>query len=199
MDFLSVINSLLVMIDYQSHIFDSIESGDKSRMKSAAVASAKAASMLRVPVLYTLMEGSGCGEFFPELLAVFPDNMVYNRAKNTFDALEDKSLFNAISNSGRYKIIFSGIPTAGTLAPTALHAVSEGFDVYCLIDSCGDSTRESHQNGVKTMLSAGVTPLNWQSLTSEWLNDSRTNSKPGEMSKEAYIKYNVILSLILKE
>ena len=44
-------NSVLVLVDYQPSMFKGVGSGDKPRIRTAAICAAKAASILGVPVV----------------------------------------------------------------------------------------------------------------------------------------------------
>jgi len=79
-------------------------------------------------------------------------------------------------------------------AYTALHAIREGFDVYGLMDAGGDASVDAHKFGVKRMIQAGVIPITWMPLTSEWMHDW-LNPKAGELSKEVYGKYDAMLGM----
>ena len=79
-------------------------------------------------------------------------------------------------------------------AYTALHAVKEGYEVYGLINTAGDSTLDAHNYGVKRMLQAGVIPITRESLVSEWMHDWN-NRKAGELVKEVYSKHGAMIGL----
>ena len=72
LDFITVINGVLLLIDYQPNMLKGVGSGERSAIKVAAVASAKAASMLAVPVVYTAVYPDGNGDFINELTDIFP-------------------------------------------------------------------------------------------------------------------------------
>ncbi|MDD4651325.1 MAG: hypothetical protein PHQ34_03750 [Methanothrix sp.] len=51
LELLTDTNSVLVLVDYQASMFKSAASGDKSRIKMAAICATKAASILGIPVV----------------------------------------------------------------------------------------------------------------------------------------------------
>jgi nicotinamidase-related amidase len=193
LDFITVINSVLLLVDYQPNMFNGVASGDKTGIQIAAVASAKTASILNVPVIYTSIDPAGNGDFIPELTSIFPKKEVIPRALPNFDAFEDENVLNTIRKSGRKKLIVSGLWTSLSFAYTALHAIREGYEVYGLIDAGGDATLDAHNYGVEQMLLAWVTPITWKPLMSEWMNDW-ANPYAGAMMKELYRKYDAVLS-----
>jgi len=187
-------NSVLVLVDYQPTMFKSVASGDKVRIKKAAICATKAASILGIPVVLSSINPKHNGDFIPEITKLFPDQEIFARKMPSFDAFEDEGTWNAFQMTGRKKLVVSGLWTSMCFAYTALHALKEGYEVYGLIDAAGDSTPEAHEYGVKRMLQAGVIPITLESLVSEWMHDW-TNPKAGELVKEVYSKYGAMIGL----
>lgn len=195
-DFISVINSLLLYVDYQENLLSGILSCDPAGIKSAAVSSAKAAGLLNVPVILTSVDTEENGEYLKEIRKIFPKHEIFSRQNGNRDALSDNSVIRAIRRQGREKLIIAGLWTSGSMTESALHAVREGYDVFGLVDACGDISQERHNYGVHRMLKAGVTPITWLSLASEWMNGWAPVE--GDMSDDMYGKYNAMLSNLSK-
>jgi nicotinamidase-related amidase len=194
LDLLTAKNSVLLLVDYQPGMFKGISSGDRTIIKSAAVGAAKAASILSVPVVLTSIYPQGNGEFLKEITDLFPKQEVFARTMPSFDAFEDGRVLDAVKKTGRKKVVISGLWTSMCFTYTALHAISEGFEVYGLIDAAGDASKDAHKYGVKRMLQADVVPITLISLVSEWMHDWG-NPKSGELIKEVYSKYNAMLGM----
>jgi nicotinamidase-related amidase len=187
-------NSVLVLVDYQPSMFKSISSGDKTKIKSAAICAAKAAHILGVPVVLSAINPKAMGEFIPEIATLFPNQQVFARKIPSFDAFEDEETWNAFKKTERKKLVISGLWTSMCFAYTSLHALKERYEVYGLIDAAGDSTSDAHKYGVERMLQAGVIPITLEALVSEWMHDWN-NSKAGELIKEVYSKYGAMVGL----
>jgi nicotinamidase-related amidase len=187
-------NSVLLLVDYQKAMFSGVGSGDRTTIKNCAVATAKAASILGVPTVLTAIYPEGNGEFIKEITDLFPQVKVIARKLPSFDALEEDTVLAAVQASGRKKLVLSGLWTSMCFAFTALHGLREGLDVYGLMDAAGDATLDAHQYGIKRMLQAGVIPITWETITSEWMHDW-DNPKVPELKKEVYGKYDVMLGL----
>ena len=185
-------NSVLVLVDYQPSMFKGISSGDKPRIKNAAICAARAASILGIPVVLSLINPKFNGDFIPEITGIFPNQEVFARKVPSFDAFEDEKTWNAVKKPGCKKIVVSGLWTSMCFAYTALHVLKEGYDVYGLMDAAGDSTPEAHYYGIKRMLQVGVIPITVESLVSEWMHDWE-NPKAGELVKEVYSKYGAMI------
>ncbi|HEX2967716.1 MAG TPA: isochorismatase family protein [Bacteroidales bacterium] len=187
-DFISVINSILMLVDYKPESLAQIRSTDRDSVKNAVIASAKAASILNVPVILT-----SDGEIMPELKEIFPNQHTLMRRQGQENAFNDDNVSNTVRKYGREKLIISGLWTSESFTETALNAVKAGYDVFGLIDACGDTSSERHNYGVHRMLKAGVTPITWMSLASEWMNGW---TDPYENEEELSGKYNAMLSYL---
>lgn len=196
-DFITSINSLLLLTDYQSNFIRSIGSGDGAETINSAIACARAASLLNVPVLMTSMNEKENGKFSDKISEIFPAGMVYERPEKTYNVFEDERIRKAIRKAGRDKLVIAGLGTSNTFIETAVYAQSEGYDVFGLIDACGDISDELHNMGVHRMLKAGITPITWMSLTSEWMN-AWIDPSGNELSEEVYGKYNAMLTYLAK-
>lgn len=194
LDLLTPSNSVLLLVDYQSGMFNGVGSGDRTVIKNCAVAAAKAASILNVPTVLTSIYPQGNGEFIKEITDLFPKLKVIARKMPSFDALEEDAVLSAVKKTGHKKLVVSGLWTSMCFAFTALHGLREGMDVYGLMDAAGDATKDAHKYGIKRMLQAGVIPITWETITSEWMHDW-TNPKVPDLKKEVYGKYDVMLGL----
>lgn len=194
LDLISAQNSVLLLVDFQPNMFRGVQSGDRTQIKNAALAAAKAAQILDVPVVYTSIWPEGNGEFIKELTDLFPKQKAIARTVPGFDAFEDEKVLSAVQATGRKKLIVSGLWTSMCFAYTALHGIREGFDVYGLMDAGGDASIDAHKYGVKRMLQAGVTPITWMPLTSEWMHDW-ANPKSDDLKKEVYGKFDAMLGM----
>jgi nicotinamidase-related amidase len=187
-------NSVLALVDYQPSMFKGVASGDKTIIRNAAFCAAKAASILKIPVILSTINPRSNGEFIAEITALFPGQEVFARKVPSFDAFEDERNWDAVKRTGRKKLVISGLWTSMCFAYSALHAVKEGLEVYGLIDAAGDSTPDAHKYGIERILQAGVVPITLESLVSEWMHDWG-NPRAGELVKEVYSRYGYMIGL----
>jgi nicotinamidase-related amidase len=192
LELLSDKNSMLVLVDYQSTMFKGVASGDKTIIRNAAYCAAKAASILKIPVVLSAINPKNNGPFMEEVTKLFPGREAFARKVPSFDAFEDEATFNAVKAAGRKKIVISGLWTSMCFAYTAIHAIKDGYEVYGLIDAGGDSTHDAHKYGVKRMLQAGVIPITVESLVSEWMHDW-ANPNAGELVRDVYSRYGYMI------
>jgi nicotinamidase-related amidase len=194
LDLLTPENSVLLLVDYQPAMFKGVGSGNRTIIKNSVLATAKAASILGVKTVLTSIFPKGNGEFIKEITDLFPNQKVIARELPSFDALEDKNVLAAIKATGHNKLVVSGLWTSMCFAFTALHGLREGMDVYGLMDAAGDATPDAHKYGIKRMLQAGVIPITWETITSEWMHDW-ANPKSAELTKEVYVKYDSMIGM----
>jgi nicotinamidase-related amidase len=194
-ELLSDKNSMLLLVDFQPLMFHSIGSGDRTYIKTGAIALAKSAQILEIPAVLSAISPKINEPFLKEISELFRGNAVVDRTKPGFDALEDKGVFSAVKKTGRQKIVMAGLWTSMCFAFTALRALSEGYEVYGVMDIVGDATKESHRYGVKRMIQAGVVPVTWMSVVSEWIR-GWDHPKAQELSKEVYSKYDAELGFL---
>jgi len=193
LDLLTPENSVLLLVDYQPAMFKGVGSGDRTTIKNSAVAAAKAASILNVPTVLTTINPQGNGEFIKEITDLFPKIKVIARKMPSFDAMEENDVLVAVKASGHKKLVLSGLWTSMCFSFTALHGLREGMDVYGLVDAAGDSTQDAHKYGIKRMLQAGVIPITWETLVSEWMHDW-SNPKVSELIG-VYTKYDSMIGM----
>lgn len=194
LDLLTPDNSVLLLVDYQPAMFKGVGSGDRTIIKNSAIAAAKAASILGVPTVLTSIHPEGNGEFIKEITDLFPKVKVLARKMPSFDALEEEAVMAAVKATGRQKLVVSGLWTSMCFSFTTLHGLRAGMDVYGLMDAGGDATMDAHKYGIKRMLQAGVIPITWETITSEWMHDWG-NPKVPELMKEIYGKYDAMLGM----
>jgi nicotinamidase-related amidase len=194
LELLSAKNSFLILVDYQASMFRGIASGDKSVIKQAAMGAAKAASILRIPVVLSAIHPQSNGEFIPEIASLFPGQKIFSRKILSFDAFEDGATWNAVKKTKKKKMVLSGLWTSMCFAYTALHGLKNGFNVYGLMDAAGDSTPAAHKYGIERMLQAGVIPITLESLVSEWMHDWG-NPRSGDLVKAVYSKYGAMIGM----
>ncbi|MEV8413640.1 hydrolase [Streptomyces niveus] len=170
--------SVLVLIDHQPFQFANLHSHEPTMVVNNVVGLAKAAKVFDVPtILTTVLEERG-GLLLQGLQDVFPEQKPINRTwVNTW---EDERVVDAVKATGRKKLIIAGLWTEVCVAMPAIQAAGEGFDVFVVTDASGGSSKEAHDMAVRRMNQAGVTPINWMAVMSEWQRDyAREKTVPG--------------------
>jgi nicotinamidase-related amidase len=161
---------VLALIDYQPQMSFGIQSHPRLSTLNNAVVLAKAAKLFRVPVVLTTVAAkSFSGDLLPELQSVFPDQEPIDRT--SMNSWEDANFKNAITRTGRKKLIIAGWWTEVCAAFPAIQALQEGYEVYVPTDACGDVSHEAHERAVQRIVQAGVVPMTSLQVMFEWQRD----------------------------
>jgi nicotinamidase-related amidase len=161
--------SVLLLVDHQAFQFANMHSHDPQVVVGNTVALAKTAKVFGVPtVLTTVNEDSG-GYLLKGIQDVFPEQKPINRS--FINAWQDARLVDAVAKTRRRKLLIAGLWTEVCVAMPALQALGEGYDVYVVTDACGGVSVEAHAMAVQRMVQAGVKPITWLAVLSEWQRD----------------------------
>ena len=162
-------DSILVLIDHQPYQFTNLNSHEPTMVINNVVGLAKAAKVFNVPtILTTVIEERG-GYIIKGLQDVFPDQKPINR---TFiNTWEDPKVTDIVKESGRKQLIIAGLWTEICVAMPAIQAVGEDYDVFVVTDASGSTSVEAHDMAVRRMVQAGIVPINWIAVVSEWQRD----------------------------
>ena len=182
-------NSVLLLVDYQARMFWGAISNDPTYVKNNVMALAKGAEILGIPAILTTIGAKNNGQFLPEIVEMFPNSPVIDRKVPSFDAFEDKEVFNAVNKTGRKQLVLSGLWTSMCMSLTALRGLREGFDVFGVMDAASSESADAHNMAIQRMTQAGVVPCTWMQTVSEWMH-SWQNPKSGELYTKVYRAYN---------
>ncbi|QKW53669.1 hydrolase [Streptomyces buecherae] len=161
--------SVLVLIDHQPYQFANLHSHEPMMVTNNVVGLAKAAKGYGVPTILTTVVEERGGLLIQPLQDVFPDQKPINRT--LINTWEDEVVVDAVKATGRRKLIIAGLWTEICVAMPALQAAGEGFHVYAVTDASGGVSAEAHDMAVRRMTQAGVVPITWLAVMSEWQRD----------------------------
>ncbi len=182
-------SSVLLLVDYQARMFWGASAIDPTYVKNNVMALAKGAEILGVPTVLTTIGAKNNGDFLPEIVEMFPGISVIDRKLPSFDAFEDKDVFNAVKKTNRKQLVLCGLWTSMCMAFTALRGLREGFNVFGVMDAASSESMDAHKMAIKRMIQAGVVPCTWMQVVSEWMHDWQ-NPNSGELVSRVYSAYN---------
>ena len=188
-DFLDVKSSVLLLVDYQARMFWGAPANDSTYVKNNVMALAKGAAVLGVPTVLTTIGAKNNGDFLPEIVEMFPSTPVIDRKLPSFDAFEDKDVFDAVKKTTRKQLVVCGLWTSMCMSFTALRGIREGFNVFGVMDAASSESVDAHKMAIARMIQAGVVPCTWMQVISEWMHDWQ-NPKSGELYTKVYSAYN---------
>jgi nicotinamidase-related amidase len=170
-------SSVLVLIDHQPFQFANLHSHEPTLIINNVIGLAKTAKAFGVPTILTTVTETRGGLVIKGLQDVFPEQKPINR---TFiNTWQDTRVVDAVKKTGRKKVVMAALWTEVCLAMPAIQAQGEGFDVYVVTDASGGVSLEAHEMAVKRMIMAGIVPITWLAVASEWQRDwARQESLP---------------------
>src|ERR1700733_10978188 len=148
-------NSAVVMIDHAVGFGNVFRSHDLSLHVNNTVGLAKTAGVFGIPLVLTNGADTGPGR-------------VIVREGNFINAFQTPQFAAAVESAGRRKLVMSGLLTEGCVLGTALAGLERGYGVYVAVDATAGETLETHQVAVQRMIQAGVVPVTWLSLASQY-------------------------------
>lgn len=162
-------DSIVILIDHQPFQFTNLNSHEPTMVINNTIGLAKASKVFNVPtILTTVIEERG-GFIIKGLQDVFPEQKPINR---TFiNTWQDPNVTDIVKESGRKQLIIAGLWTEVCVAMPAIQAAGEGYDVFVVTDACGSVSSEAHDMAVRRMVQAGIVPINWLAVVSEWQRD----------------------------
>ena len=154
-------NSMLIIIDYQPVQVSSVASMDRRTLVSNITVVAKTSQLFGLPVvLSTVNIKTGLNApTIHQLMEVLQG--VEQLDRTTINAWEDEQFVGAVKATGRKKLIMTALWTEICLCLPALDALSEGYDVYPVVDAVGGTSVEAHQTGLQRMSQAGAWLTSW--------------------------------------
>lgn len=171
-------DSVLVLIDHQPFQFANIHSHDPPIIINNVVGLAKAAKAFGVPTILTTVVEERGGYLIKPLQDVFPEQKPIDR---TFiNTWEDRKVVAEVEKTGRKQLVMAGLWTEICLAMPAIQAMEEGYHVFAVTDASGGVSPEAHDMAVRRMVAAGIVPITWLAVASEWQRDwARSETLPG--------------------
>jgi nicotinamidase-related amidase len=167
-------NAALVLVDHQIGLMTGVRDYSTGELKHNVVALAKAAKALKLPIVVTTTaRDSMWGPTFPELVEALPGVPIIDRS--SVNAFDDPNVAQAITATGRKKLIFAGISLEVCAAFPAITAVGKGLEAYVAVDASGTFSETKRQAGLLRMLQAGVIVSDYATLMVEILKD---NARP---------------------
>ncbi len=180
-------NCVFAFIDHQTGLMNLVDNERPTEFKNMVIALAKTAKIHKVPVVITTSAEDGPnGPFLPEVLALHPDAPLISRP-GQINAWENADFVKAIEQTGRRKIVMSGITTDVCVAFAALSALDAGYEVYVVVDASGSMNGATQQASIVRMSEAGAIMGTWFAISCELLWDWR--SPTGADSAKLFVEH----------
>ena len=157
-------NTTIMMVDYSSGFINTFRSHDTNEHLTATVALAKTALGFKSGLVVNLGAGQ---KPYPQLVGALGTHPIIYRG-GEYNALDNSTVRKAVEATGRKSLAIAGISTDGCVIETALGALRLGYRVALVEDATAGLTLETHNIAVQRMVQAGVVPVSWLSLATEF-------------------------------
>tara|TARA_R110000868_G_C10961254_1_gene768514 strand:- start:2612 stop:3250 length:639 start_codon:yes stop_codon:yes gene_type:complete len=190
----------ILLIDHQSGLFQTVKDIDVTSLRNNVATLAKIAAIENIPVITTASEPNGPnGPIMPEIHKYAP-HAVYVSRNGEINSWDTPAFVEAVKKTGKKKLIIAGVLTSVCVAFPAISAVTEGYDVFAVIDASGDMSPLSSQTTIARLSLAGVVPITTTAVCSEI---QKTWNRPDALKfAEAYSavmpNYQAVIESFLK-
>ncbi len=152
MSLLSENDSLFLIIDIQEKLINA--AFNKEIISKNSKILAQTSKILGLPVIITEQYPKGLGDTVSEIKDnIGADVEVYE--KNTFSALDNDDIRNALKNKKRKQVVLFGIETHICVSQTAQALLEDGYDVFVIANACGSRDETEYEFGLERIKCAG--------------------------------------------
>lgn len=169
-------DSALILIDHQLGTMQLIKTLDVEQVKRNAIALAKAANILGLPVVLTSSQEDHLqGPLMPELAELLPEAFEQRiQRAGIVNAWNDPHFKAAVEATGRRNLIMGGVTTDVCLVYPSISAVEEGYRVQAVMDVSGSPFELSEFTSRARMMENGVVLTATNTVIAELAQDWST-------------------------
>lgn len=170
-------DTAVLLIDHQVGTMGWIRSADIDDVKTNALALAKAAKALDLPlVLTSSLEDQAQGPLSPELESIAPHEY-QNRIRRTgvVNAMEDPAFAAAVKATGRRNLVIAGVTNDVCTVFPALTTLAQGYRVQVVADAGGSMSKQADDVALRRMELAGVTITSTNMILTELARNWASN------------------------
>lgn len=160
-------DAAMLLIDHQSGLFQIVKDIDMPQLRANAIALAKAAKLLNMPVITTASVPQGPnGPLIPEIQQEAP-HAKYVARKGEINAWDNPDFVAAVEATGKKTLVIAGTLTSVCLAFPSISAVHAGYKVFAVVDASGNHSKMATDLTVARLAQAGVVPMDIVATLSE--------------------------------
>ena len=164
-------DSLLLCIDIQDRLLQTMVEPARSRMIENTVRLLKTAQLLSIPVIYTEQYPQGLGATVDEIKEFIPEDS-HHFDKTCFSSCATDNFLETVRETRKRQIIVTGMETHVCVMQTVLELQEDGFEVFVADDAVCSQKMAHWKSALNRMRQTGVTAAPTESLLFEWLRDS---------------------------
>lgn len=193
-------NAVMLLIDHQSGLFQTIGDMPFTSVRAHATALAKMATLAKMPVITTASVPQGPnGPLIPEIHDAAP-HAQYVARKGEINAWDNPEFVAAVKATGRKQLIIAGTITSVCMAFPSIAAVADGYQVFAVIDASGTYSKMAEEITLARVVQAGVVPMDTAAVASEiqrtWNRDDA--QQWAEVYTKIFPNYQLLIESYLK-
>lgn len=171
-------NSVLLLIDHQIGTMQLIKNIPLETVRQNAIALAKTAKILNLPVVLTSSQESNVqGALIPELADILPEAFAKRVLRaGIVNAWSDRNFSDAVAATGRKNLIMAGVTTSVCLVYPTISAIQAGYNVQAVMDASGSPSDLAEAMARRRMEKEGVVLTATDSVIAELAQDWSTTA-----------------------
>jgi nicotinamidase-related amidase len=159
--------TLMLLIDHQSGLFQLVKDIPVPDLRRNAIALAKVATLLKMPVITSASVPDGPnGPLIPEIHQAAPHAQYVGR-RGEINVWDSADFVKAVEATGRKTLILAGTLTSVCMAFPSISAVAAGYKVYAVVDASGNWSTMGTELTIARIVQAGVIPIDTLAVISE--------------------------------
>jgi nicotinamidase-related amidase len=160
-------NAVMLLIDQQSGLFQTIHDMPFTVVRSNATTLAKVASLAKIPVVTTASVPQGPnGPQIQEILKYAP-HAKYVARHGEINAWDNPEFVAAVKATGKKQLIIAGTITSVCMAFPSIAAAHDGYQVFAVVDASGTYSKMAEEITLARVVQAGVVPMDTAAVCSE--------------------------------
>ena len=160
-------DALMLLIDHQSGLFQTVGDIPVPVLRARAAALAKMATLAKLPVITTASVPEGPnGPLIPEIHQNAPHAKYVSR-KGEINAWDTPDFVAAVKATGRKTLIIAGTITSVCMAFPAIAAVHDGYKVFAVVDASGTYSKAAEEITLARVVQDGVVPIDTAAVACE--------------------------------
>ena len=164
-------NAVLLIIDFQPTQVSSVVTIDPEKLVDNVAMLSRAAKLFGLPAIISRLNANGAGgsPTLHRIVDVLQD--IPEIERTSLNPWEDDRFLEAVTATGRRKLVFAATWTEVSLSFAVLSAIQDGYEAYPVIDAIGGTSEWAHAAALSRMSEAGANQTSCVQLICELQRD----------------------------
>ena len=173
-------NAALLILDLQPAQIRSVVTIDQERLVEHAAMLCRVARLFSLPVILSTLKlnNDSISSTVPQVAEIVPN--APRIVRTTLNPWEDDRFLDAVSDTGRRKLVFAALWSEAVLSFAVLSAIQDGYEAYTVIDAIGGTSDLAQAAALSRMSEAGANQTSCVQLICELQRDCGRTSTVDE-------------------